>query len=505
MLKAEAAAEYGYPSGKRVVNLVLKKTYSSQNVDAGASWATAGGQYGGNLSAGRVAINGPTRWNVQARIDRQSALLKSDRNIPPREGPFANVGFVAGVDGAEIDPALSLAAGGIVTIAAIPAGALSQAPTLDDFAATANGVHAVDPNDFETLQSSKRNMSLNAGVTRPLGTFSASLNVNASSNRSNGLHGLPMASIIVPAGSPWSPFADDVVLIRPFAGARPLRNDSSSESLGGGLTLSGRIGDWQTNFSANYSRSWTDSLLDRGIDRGRLQDLTDAGDPAFNPYSPLDDGLLLADRNRSRGENMTARINVSKTIVDLPAGPLTSNYTVDVSRNRSENRRSDNLDEVTVVDKRSRGQTNGQMSFNIPLSRGGEGEIAPLGDLALDLSLSGQTLSGSGLRKRFGGGVSWSPLSILQLRGSFDHTETAPSFDQLDGPLVTTIKRIFDFARQETVDVVSTTGGNPDLARGSRKSLSLSALVRPFDDQTLSLNFGYRRQTTNGGVVLFPN
>ena len=109
---------------------------------------------------------------MQARIDRQSALLKSDRNIPPREGPFANVGFVAGVDGAEIDPALSLAAGGIVTIAAIPAGALSQAPTLDDFAATANGVHAVDPNDFETLQSSKRNMSLNAGVTRPLGTFS---------------------------------------------------------------------------------------------------------------------------------------------------------------------------------------------------------------------------------------------------------------------------------------------------------------------------------------------
>ena len=73
---------------------------------------------------------------------------------------------------------------------------------------------------------------------------------------------------------------------------------------------------------------------------------------------------------------MTAHINVSKTIVDLPAGPLTSNYTVDVSRNRSENRRSDNLDEVTVVDKRSRGQMNGQMSFDIPLSRRGEGEIA---------------------------------------------------------------------------------------------------------------------------------
>lgn len=504
ILKPEAAAQYGYPSGKRVVNLVLKKTFTSLNADAGVSGATAGGQYGGSLSAGRVAINGPTRWNVQARIQRDSALLKSARNIPPRAGTFDSVGFIAGLDGMEIDPALSLAAGEIVTVAAIPPGALSRALTLEDFAATANGVHAVDPNDFETLQSSRRSMSFNAGVTHPLGAFSASLNINASSSGNNGLRGLPMASIDIPAGSPWSPFANDVVLTRPFADTRPLRNDNSSRSLGAAFTLSGRIGDWQTSFSANYSRNWSDSLLERGIDTGRLQDLVDAGDPAFNPYGPLDDGLLLADRNRSRGENMSARANVSKTIVDLPAGPLTSNYSVDVSRNRSENRRSDALDDVIAVDKRSRGQANGQMSFNVPLSRRGEGEIGPLGDLALDLSLSGQTMSESGLQKRFGAGVNWSPFSVLQLRGTLEHAEAAPSFDQLDGPLVTTITRIFDFARQETVDVVSTTGGNPDLGRGSRQSLSLTARVLPFDDQTLALNVGYRRQTANGGVASFP-
>ena len=504
VLKPEAAAQYGYPPGKRVVNLVLKKTFASLNADAGASWATAGGQYGGSLSAGRVAINGSTRWNVQARIQRDGALLKSDRDIPPRAGAFDGVGFIAGLDGAEIDPALSLAAGEIVTVAAIPPGALSGAPTLEDFAATANGVHAIDPNDFETLRSSRRNMSFNAGVTRPLGEFSASLNVNASSTGSNGLRGLPMASIIIPAGSPWSPFANDVVLTRPFAGTRALRNDNSSKSLGAAFTLSGRIGDWQTSFSANYSHNWTDSLLERGISTGRIQDLVDAGDPAFNPYGPLDDSLLLADRNRSRGENMSARVNVSKTIIDLPAGPLTSNYSVDVSRNRSENRRSDTLDDVTTLDTRSRGQANGQMSFSVPLSRRGEGEIGPLGDLAIDLSLSGQTMSGSGLQKRFGGGVSWSPFSILQLRGSLEHAEATPSFDQLDGPLVTTVNRIFDFARQETVDVVSTTGGNPELGRGSRQSLSLTARVLPFDDQTLALNVGYRRQTAKGGVASFP-
>lgn len=504
VLKPEAAAQYGYASGKRVVNLVLKKSFTSLNADAGVSGATAGGQYGGSLSAGRVAIDGPTRWNVQARIQRDSALLKSARNIQPRAGAFDSVGFITALDGTEIDPALSLVAGEIVTVAAIPPGALSGAPTLEDFAATANGVHAVDPNDFETLRSSRRNMSLNAGVTRPLGEFSASLNLNASSSGNNGLRGLPMTSIVIPAGSPWSPFADDVILSRPFAGTRPLRNDNSSESLGTTFTLTGRLGDWQTSFSANYSRNWADNVLEQGIDTGRIQDLVDAGDPAFNPYGPLDDRLLLADHNRSRGENMSARVNVSKAIIDLPAGPLTSNYSVDVSRNRSENRMSDNLGDVTAVDKRNRGQMNGQMSFNVPLSRRGEGEIGSLGDLSLELSLSGQTMSDSGLQKRFGGGVNWSPFSMLQLRGSFDYTETAPSFDQLDGPLVTTINRVFDFVRQETVDVVSTTGGNPDLGRGSRQSLSLTARVLPFDDQTLALNVGYRGHTSKGGVASFP-
>ncbi|WP_163360712.1 hypothetical protein, partial [Klebsiella aerogenes] len=72
------------------------------------SAATRGGQYAGELSAGRVAINGPVRWNAQARIGFDSALLKSARSIPPREGAFDGIGFVTGPDNMEIDPALSL-------------------------------------------------------------------------------------------------------------------------------------------------------------------------------------------------------------------------------------------------------------------------------------------------------------------------------------------------------------------------------------------------------------
>src|SRR3546814_4201289 len=41
VLKPEAAAQYGEPAGKRVVNLVLKKHFSMWNADAGVDFATA--------------------------------------------------------------------------------------------------------------------------------------------------------------------------------------------------------------------------------------------------------------------------------------------------------------------------------------------------------------------------------------------------------------------------------------------------------------------------------
>jgi hypothetical protein len=70
--------------------------------------------------------------------------------------------------------------------------------------------------------------------------------------------------------------------------------------------------------------------------------------------------------------------------------------------------------------------------------------------------------------------------------------------------VITTVNRIFDFARQETVDVVSTIGGNPDLGRGSQQSLSLTATAMPLGDHTLAVNIGYRAQTATGGVASFP-
>lgn len=506
VLKPEAAAQFGYPSGKRVVNLVLKKKYSSLNVDAGVNWATAGGQYGGNLSGGRVAISGPVRWNVNARITRDSALRKDARNVSRPTTPFDRTGYVSGIGGGEIDAALSATTGGLVTIAGVPVGAATafEAPTLADFAATAGDTDAIDPGAFETLQSARRSMSLTIGVTRPVGAFTASLNLSASRNSSRGLRGLPMTSVILPAESRWSPFADDILLTRPFAGVRPLRNDNSSKSLGGSLTLNGTVNGWQTSLGINYARNWGNSLFETGIDTGRVQALIDAGDLAFNPYGAWDNSLLLANQNRTKSENLSGRFLVQKSVIDLPAGPLTASFSANASRGRSESEQSGTRAGVVQANKTAREQLDGQLSLSVPVSRRGQGEIGPLGDLTLDLTMSGQTMTKSPVQKQFGAGVNWSPFSVLQLRGSIDHVETAPSFDQLDAPILTTVNRIFDYARGEIAEPVWITGGNPDLGRGSRQSLALNATVRPFNDQTLSLTVGYRQTIAKGGIASFP-
>lgn len=503
VLKPEAGALYG-AAGTRVVNLVLKQKFASMDIDGGASAATAGGQYGGNLGAMRVAISGDTRWNVQARISRTGALMASARAVTPPAGVFDAIGYVsaAGGGGAEIDPALSRAAGTFVSTAAIPAAARDGNVTLAAFVATANRTNPADPADFQTLLPSRRSMSFGAGVTRPFGDFSVSIGLDASSNGSDGLRGLPMATVVIPAGSRWSPFGADVLLTRPFDGTRALRSANDGQSLGASLTVGGMTGGWQGSFSANYAHSLSDSLLETGMDVARLQQLIDGGDAALNPYGALDGRLLTANRNRARTDSFSAALNVQRNIVKLPAGPLAWSFSANASRYTNVNVLSGST--AGAPDRAAGAQLDGQMSLNLPIARRGAA-AGGIGDLMLGLTIGWQTMTGSPAQMRLSGNVTWSPLAALQLRGSIDRAETAPSFYLLNGPQITTINRVFDYARQEVADAAWITGGNPQLRRGSRESIALSMMARPPGTQALSLTMSYRQTISRDGPSGFPD
>lgn len=504
ILKGEAAAHYGHRSGRRVVNLVLKENYASRNVETAANWATGGGRYGGDLTAGQVAISGATRWNAQARLSIESALRNSARGAgPSHAGPIDLVGYLAPVSGGEIDPGLSGLVGTTVHVAAIPDQALVGPPVLADFVAGAGRTHPADPARFETLLPSRRNLSLNLGASRPLGPFTASLSLNASSNRSERLRGVPMASVIVPQGGPWSPFSGDVLLVRPLAGARALRSESSSKSLGLSLTLSGALGSWRTTLSTSYARSWSANHLEHGIDTREVQALIDAQVRGFNPYMPWPERLLRTSGSKSDSESLGVNLSVAKPVADFPAGPVVATLSANANHNSTGYRSLSGASQGTR-DAIAYDHLGGELSVSIPISARGEGELKPLGDLSIDLSAGGQAATGSAFRRQQGAGFTWTPVPPVEIVGSFEHQEVVPSSDDLGAPRVETVTRVYDFLRQEVAEPFWITGGNPRLGRGSAQSLSLEVRLRPLGSSLLSVNVGYRSRRGEGGVAPFP-
>jgi hypothetical protein len=413
ILPPEAAGRYGYPGQRRVVNLVVKKHFVSWQADGGATVPTAGGKHALRLSAGRFMIDGKSRWNVKAQLSEESALLKSERP--------------GGADGGAVDPG------------------------------------APDPDAYRTLLPSSRAISLNAGLTRPLGSFSGSFNLTAGRNDSRQLLGLGVLS----------------------GRSHALRGDRGSTNLGLSTAISGRIAGWHSSIIARYSRAWFSGSLER----------------AALPADPQ--AGIATDRTRGHGENLAVQFSASKPVLPLPAGMLTPNISVNLGRNRTYNERFDGRLGTRSETELQRADADARLSFAVPLLRR-QGPLAALGDLSLDLAANIAAASGTPLTSRFDAALNWTPFAALQIRASAGFAQLFPSDDQLNGPYFEEVRRIYDFARQEIADAVWITGGNPDLGRGKLRSYSLRAAVRPFADGPLTLTSEYQRQTATGGVGAFP-
>ncbi len=408
ILPPEAAGRYGYSENRRVVNLVLKKHFVSWQAQASLSLPTAGGQQARRLSLGRFVIDGKSRWNAQGQVSHDTALLKSERS-----------------DGRMRDPATP-----------------------------------VDAGDYWTLLPASRAMSFTAGVTRPLGAFSGSLNLNASLSE--------RLQLLGPAGV-LPPLAD-----------LALRGEQRSESVALSLGVSGPVAGWRTNLTARYSQSWSAGTLER------------AGDP------------VLADRLRSHAESLAAQLSATRPVLSLPAGQVTANVSIGANTSRSINRRRD----AGANDPRSieihRRQADARVSFSFPVTSSRGDGFTALGDLSIDLGGSVSAASGAPLRSRYEAGVSWKPLAAIELRAAASFAQLVPTVDQLGGPIVEEVRQTYDYARQEIADPVWISGGNPDLGRGNLRGLSLRASLRPFPGRPWTLSSEYQRQTATGGAGSFP-
>lgn len=159
ILPPEAAARLGYPPGERVVNLVLERRFSSLEGQLQLSAPTAGGRSGEALNLNQSMIDNEVRWNVTASLRKETALLRSDRDLPGlAETAFDDDAFRT------LQPETSAAT--LVAIGARPVGEFSAALTGGvDVSASRDRLGIGEPFQMLTSRQASANWRASSSLT----------------------------------------------------------------------------------------------------------------------------------------------------------------------------------------------------------------------------------------------------------------------------------------------------------------------------------------------------
>lgn len=510
ILPEQVALSYGYAPTQKVANIVLRQRFRAETGELELGTTTDGGRDTGEMEAGLLRIRGDDRFTLTLEYNRAGRLLESQRDIAttPASRPFSLNGTIAATtpDG-EVDPALSALAGRTVTLAAVPAGAASGAPTLGDFIAGANQPAATDLTPYRTLSPATETLSANATLARALGGVSATVNARVELSDSDSLQGLSAATLTLPAGNPFSPFGQDVTLYRYLAQAGALGQQVRGTTAHLGVTLNGRLGSrWQWSFTGNGDMSITRTRTDRGIATGAVQTALDAGDGDVNPFGRFADPLLatlLSDSARARSEAIQGDLLLTGPLFRLPAGDAITSVRLGASANgfSSQSLRA-GVDRDTRYGRRI---ASGQVSIDLPLTSRASDVLGAVGDIGVNLNLAAQQLSDFGTLSTIGYGLRWQPVSRVQLLLSANQDRAAPTGAQITDPLVATPNvPLFDYATGQSVFVTQLSGGNAMLRQSVRDQFRLGVTIRPFDKPNLALTATYLNSRTRNPIAGFP-
>lgn len=502
ILPEEVALKYGYRADQRVVNFVLRPRFRSNTAEADVRFPTEGGLFDGELEGGILRIARDRRLSVDLRYRTQTALLESERGIVPAVPslPFDVVGNItAATPGAEIDPALSAAAGRVVTLAPVPGGSR----TLAAYAAGAGVANVTDTTPFRTLRGSSDVFSANATYATSIGSdVSATINGRVEVNEGQSLLGLPSATIQLPAGSGLTPFTAPSTLYRFIDDGNPLQRENRSVNTRAGLALNGSLpASWRWSVNASYDRTETDTSTERGIDGTALQAAVTARQ--VDPFGPLTGLSRLTDTARSVSSTATVDALANGTLFTLPAGNVTT--AIRVSGTTSDFDSRSVRAGITQTGGISRDSVLARANIDLPIASAARDVLAPLGRLSLNFNAEVEQLSDFGTLTTIGYGANWSPVDAVRLIASFTREEGAPSAQQLGDPVVLTPNaRVFDFIRGQTVDITRIDGGNPGLSSDTRRAFKLGLTLRPLPRQDLQFRVDFNTSRIDDPIAGFP-
>lgn len=278
---------------------------------------------------------------------------------------------------------------------------------------------------------------------------------------------------------------DSLSLLGPGLGGvtDPLERDGRSRNLAATASVNGMIGDWRWSTSANYADADQRTLTDRIVN-----------------------GAARVDRFDSSQQSFGGNANLSGTVTEGWAGPIRLSATASYSGLRFDSR-SDNANGITTTDL-ARDLPGVFGSLTIPLLDP-EYEVGKIGRVSLTLSGQYQDPSDFAALKSWGANLNWGVTDNLSLIASYNQDEAAPGIQQLGAaPLVTPAVTYYDFATGQTVQITTTTGGNPLLQAEQRRDLKLGVNWSPPMLEGLNLSVNYNRNrsydTANGFPLLTP-
>lgn len=510
VLPEEAALKYGFPADQRVLNFVTRKSFRAITAEIDLEAATAGGTVTRELESGVFRIDGDQRTQLRVDWTEASAVTEAERDVPPAASvaPFTTAGAYRGRGpGGEIDPALSTLAGVLIRLAGVPAIARQRPPTLAEIAPLAGKLAPDGEAALRTLTPETRRLEINGVLARNVTpTSTGTVNLALSLGSAESLQGRSAYTLVLPQGTPWSPFSGPVDLLRRDAARGPIRRTSEDWNARLGFGLNGSRNAWRLSLTGGLDLADVVTRTDGGVDARPAQVRLTAGDPAFNPYADLGAGDLPAfapDRTRSRTAGADLQALAAGALAELPAGSLFISVKAGATGNWLKSRSVRR--EVERTTDIARTGVNAQASLDLPLLRRDTEGLGRLGDLSVNLNLQGESLSDAGTLTAVGGGLNWSPVDRVTLLASFSRDQSPPTLTQLGAPRsLTTGVRVFDYVRGETVEVTQVSGGDPALANDTRDAARLGVNWKPFADREINLSANYTRSRAEDPASALP-
>jgi iron complex outermembrane receptor protein len=499
VLPEPAALKFGYPPSRRVVNFITKRRFSQTEARATFGAAMDGGSSLNNQNFSITRLRQDRRLSVSLERRHTGSLLQSARDIDPDPDVFFDsIGNITGADGGEIDPALSGAAGQVVTVAPVPA---ADPTSLGSYVPDANRPRLFDIGPYRTLAPENDGWKAETVLADKLGsTLSGSLSLLAERSRDRTLVGPAAATLTIPATNPFSPFATDVVLQRYLTEADLLRFRQTTTTLRSGGVLRGVVAGWRWDLTTSLDQKLVTARNESGIDLDAVATAIDGGANPFGPFDPDLLGARVVDHVRQRTRTSGAKGVITNTPLRLPAGDATLTATAEVERlSARSSTRGTNPFELDLARTRSEGG----VAIDVPIASKDEQVLPFLGNLSFNASATARNVTDIGGLYDRTFGLAWGPLKGLQVLAQVKTNETAPPVDQLSTPEVTVENYgVFDFRTGRTEVVTLTQGGNRDLLPQRKHIRSIGFSAKPFPSREIRINATFedttiRNQTGN--------